>query len=784
MNSLIATNKTSIQKRIIFSLLFVFIIAVIIICSLMIKVFNKNLAGSLQTQAEEMIDIIDYMAQTSGESPELIRGVKTLAANRDIKLIIVRINKPPVVIASNKTALIGLPTNEIFSIHDENHSFNFDIENDQYTATSSIWLENRFNDGEFTKASVGIVFDTFDERMQLQQHIINTTFYLVLTLLFAIGIVYFLTRKHLFRPLENINSSLKNTNSHSDFYPISIERNDEIGSVANTLNNVFSELYASKKLLRENTERYDLALQGTKVGVIDWNIEEDTLCGSASILEILGVNSDNVELSMDLLKKLTHPDDKELAYSALVSHLKFNNKYDIELRLRHENGNYIWIRARGQSVRDEHGRAVRMVGYYVDITKRKKHEEYMHSFYQLLSDLNISLEEKLNRLIEVTCKYLNLEAGIIGKIENNKYFTLYCHAPECYKINKTAVLKLSDTLCQYTIRRNDIFSIHNIKNSEFSNHKSHTRFKINSYIAFPLYIQGRLYGTINFFDKKSKNRPFEEREKSFIRLISQSIANEIMRTQYIEYLHETENRLEDAVDELRKTNAELESFTYVASHDLQEPLRMITNFTGILEKYYGDKLDETAQEYLKISSKSADQMRLLIKDLLEYAHASIENERIENVQLNEILEHVYANLEKQIRETNAHIVFKNLPIVEANKASMISLLQNLINNGIKFQPQGNIPVIAIHSYERNDKWVISVRDNGIGISSQYQHKIFEPFKRLHAKSEYKGTGIGLAVCKKIVQRMGGTMWIESDQTSGSTFFFTIPKTISQTGKAA
>ena len=147
MNIYYSANKTSLQKRIILSLLFVFCIAVLIICSLMYRMFNNEFSQHLHTRATEVFDIIDYMAQTSGESPELIKGIRTLAANRDIKLIIIRINEPPVVIASNKAALIGLPTNEIFTNSEENQYFQFNADTDQYTAVSSIWLENKFSNG-------------------------------------------------------------------------------------------------------------------------------------------------------------------------------------------------------------------------------------------------------------------------------------------------------------------------------------------------------------------------------------------------------------------------------------------------------------------------------------------------------------------------------------------------------------------------------------------------------------------------------------------------------------
>ena len=176
MNADSLKNKTSSQKQIIISLMLIFLVAVLIICILMYRAFTNHLVDELQKYAIETIDIIDYMAQTSGESPELNKGIKTLAANRDIKLIIIRIDDPPVVIASNKTALIGLPTNEIFSNIEGTPSFSFNLNSDLYTAVSSIWLENKFNNGQFTKASVGVIFDTYKMRMLLQKQVLYTSY--------------------------------------------------------------------------------------------------------------------------------------------------------------------------------------------------------------------------------------------------------------------------------------------------------------------------------------------------------------------------------------------------------------------------------------------------------------------------------------------------------------------------------------------------------------------------------------------------------------------------------
>ena len=784
MIKLTSTNKTSSQKRIILTLLLVFIISTLIICLLMYQVFSKNLSDSLHTRATEVLDIIDYMAQTSGESPELVKGIKTLAANRDIKLIIVRINEPPVVIASNKEALIGLPSNEIFTDLNSSQSFTLNSNKDQYTAISSIWLENKFNNGQFTKASVGVVFDTHNIRTILKKHILDTSIYLILLTIIVFWIMYFLTNKYIFKPLESINSSLLTNNHEKEFTPIPLVNNDEIGLVANTLNELFGELFTSKRNLRESTERYDLALQGTKVGLVDWDIVNDDLYSSSTLLELLGFSKGEFKPNTRWIEENTHPDDIEIVQSALISHLKFDTEYDIEARLKCKDGNFIWVRARGRAVRDENGKAVRMVGYYVDISKRKEHENFMNSLYLLNADATISLPEKIQNILSNAAQYLNLDCGIICKIDGNASCVKYSVAPKSYDINNETVYNLHETFCSHTVETNSTIAIHDASISELKHLPEHELSGINSYLGTPIYLHGLLYGTVSFLDNKKRQNPFSAQEKSFVKLLSQWVGNEMMRAEYIDYLHETENRLETAVEELTNTNSELESFTYVASHDLQEPLRMIKNFTGLLEQNHGHEFSNEAKEYLSILSKSASQMRALIKDLLDYAHASNDNDRIDEIDLNETINHVYANLKKQIRESNAQIITQTLPIVYANKISMISLLQNLISNGIKFQRTNQHPIIKVKATQYLDSWGISISDNGIGIEDDYQNKIFEPFIRLHSKNEFKGTGIGLAVCKKIIARMDGSIWVESDKNQGSTFHITIPKVSKQTVKAA
>jgi signal transduction histidine kinase len=227
-------------------------------------------------------------------------------------------------------------------------------------------------------------------------------------------------------------------------------------------------------------------------------------------------------------------------------------------------------------------------------------------------------------------------------------------------------------------------------------------------------------------------------------------------------------------EELLRSNKELENFAYVASHDLQEPLRMVSSFTQLLSNNYKNKiLDETAQEYIRFAVDGSRRMYDLINGLLAYSKVQTKGKAFTPVDLNHVIESVKKNLVLTLKERNVVLNVTNLPVILADASQMIQLFQNLISNSIKFN--SGLPKIYISSKEQKSDFVFSVRDNGLGIESQYFEKIFMIFQRLLPKDQFEGTGIGLSICKRIVERHGGKIWVESVPEEGSTFYFTLPK---------
>lgn len=235
----------------------------------------------------------------------------------------------------------------------------------------------------------------------------------------------------------------------------------------------------------------------------------------------------------------------------------------------------------------------------------------------------------------------------------------------------------------------------------------------------------------------------------------------------------TEIEMERLMDELKRSNRELQQFAYVASHDLQEPIRMIASFTQLLERRYKGKLDDDADDFIKFIVEGATRMQHLIEDLLTYSHVTTRAEPFNKIDLEDVFKESIANLKLMIDETNAEITHDPLPSLSADRSQIIQLFQNLIGNSLKFKGKED-PKIHISVNKDDYSWIFEFSDNGIGIAPDHQERIFRVFQRLHTREEYPGTGIGLAVCEKIVQRHGGRIWIESKPGDGAKFFFTLP----------
>jgi light-regulated signal transduction histidine kinase (bacteriophytochrome) len=295
----------------------------------------------------------------------------------------------------------------------------------------------------------------------------------------------------------------------------------------------------------------------------------------------------------------------------------------------------------------------------------------------------------------------------------------------------------------------------------------------------PLISDEKISGIMGFESVKGE-KVWTQEEITSLKLAGDILANALRRKETESLLYRAKKELELKVQELDRTNVELqrsnkelENFAYIASHDLREPLRKIKSFIELFVEDYQDKLDTQGELYLSSIKNGAIRMQNLIQELLNYSHLGKEELNLESRDLKEILQQAFEDLSIVIEENQTVIKVGKLPKLLVNGQQICRLFTNLIDNAIKFRSK-IAPEIQITAQKEGNEWLISVRDNGIGFDPKHRERIFELFQRLHSKDKYLGTGMGLAVCRKIAELHGGKIWVESELGKGSTFYLTLP----------
>ena len=293
---------------------------------------------------------------------------------------------------------------------------------------------------------------------------------------------------------------------------------------------------------------------------------------------------------------------------------------------------------------------------------------------------------------------------------------------------------------------------------------------IRTFLNTPLTFKGQVVGTLNF--SSVEPAAYSEREVDLARRLAHQISGLVANAQLHRHVVEASDALAANARDLERSNSDLAEFAYVASHDLQTPLRSIVGFSRFLMKEYGDKLDEEGQDYVRRLSGAASRMKTLIDDLLAYSRVGREV-TWEETDCQAVFDDEMETLQLSIEESGAAVTHDPLPRTRMDESLFRQVLRNLLGNAIKYRGE-QPPRVHVSARRRPGEWVFSVRDNGIGIAPQYSERIFGVFQRLHSRDEYAGTGIGLAVCKKAVERLGGRIWVESEVGRGAVFYFTVP----------
>ena len=394
-----------------------------------------------------------------------------------------------------------------------------------------------------------------------------------------------------------------------------------------------------------------------------------------------------------------------------------------------------------------------------DITRSRRQQLALRRLLDITASQHQSLAEKIDEVILLGLDHFGLESGVMSEILGSTYVVRHAVSP-IEAIKPGVSFPLGDTYCTYTLEQGRPIAFDHVGSSVLGRSNSYRQLRLEAYIAAPIMVGGELYGTLNFSARQPAGRSFGSEDLEIIALLAQWLGLQIQTGQ--------------KQAELERSNSDLEQFASVASHDLQEPLRTISSFCELLEQRYARKLDDDAEEFIGFIVDGARRMQGLIDDLLSYARAGTKGRDFEMVDSDAILDKALQNLKAALDRNDAAVERGPLPKVRADEVQVLQLLQNLIGNAVKFRAEDHLR-ITVTAEDQGSAWCFAVTDNGIGIEPKFAKRIFLVFQRLHTREAIEGSGIGLSICKKIVERHGGRIWVEPAPGRGSRFCFTLPK---------
>ncbi len=501
----------------------------------------------------------------------------------------------------------------------------------------------------------------------------------------------------------------------------------------------------AERALAESEGRLTFALETTETGAWDLDLIDHTAHRSLMHDRIFGYETLLPQWTFEMFLEHVLPEDRE-EVSAKFSHaVETRTDWAFECRIRRADGEVRWIWAGGRHRRDASGEVRLMSGVVQDITDRKRAEEALHENERRLRTIldalpvAIFLSDPAGKII-FTNTAVERIWGLNPHVTREgygQYKGRWLDSGLAVEPEQWALARTLDTGQPFV---NDPVELELPDGSR----------KIIHNFALPIRDQGgQSLGVV---------------------VVTEDVTQ---RVHAQEQVRQAKEAAEHAADELARSNKDLEQFAYVSSHDLQEPLRMVTGFMQLLNRNYGGKLDATADKYIGYAVDGAKRMQQLIEDLLAYSRVGSKARDLVPTDAGGLVQAALSNLSVAIEEAKAQITVGAMPSVLADGPQIVQVFQNLIGNAIKFRGD-QPPIIDVSACRDGDMWLFAVKDNGIGFSPEFHDKVFMIFQRLHTKDKYPGTGIGLAVCKKIIERHHGQIWAESTLGHGSTFYFTLP----------
>ena len=507
---------------------------------------------------------------------------------------------------------------------------------------------------------------------------------------------------------------------------------------------------------------------------------------SPQIERLFGSSAEEWLSDPEIFIRLLHPDDRDRVLAEDEHTEQTGEPFKVEYRQFTRDGRTIWVRDEATLVRDHDGEPLYWQGIIFDITEQKRVEEALRTQNEYLATLHETTLGLLERLdpTHLLRGILERAASLLG----TPHGYIYLADPDTGELEMRAGAGLFWSYTGFRIKPDEGLGGKVFESGEpfvVENYGSWERSldpfagAIHAVAGVPLRSGGKVTGVLAIA-YAAPGSTFGEQEMGmltrFADLASVALDNAYLydaTRREIVAREQTENELSALVDELRRSNAELEQFAYVASHDLQEPLRMVSSYTQLLARRYKGRLDDDADEFIGFAVDGANRMQTLINDLLQYSRVGTRGKELAPTDVSAVFDAACANLKRAIDESEAEVTSGELPAVMGDDVQLGQLFQNLIGNALKFRGEER-PRVRVEAEPQNDQtWLFSVKDNGIGIAPEYRERIFVIFQRLHGRTEYSGTGIGLAVCKKIVERHGGRIWVESSPGEGSTFYFTL-----------